>query len=575
MLARGTPARGPQPKRPNLSAATAQKAEVVIATAAPLCSGGGPGAIVPMSRFNTVSASTTRVTSTLLRPVEQHQSGFPPQPVFWTAVLAVASIKFFLHLYASNYYGYLGDELYFLAAAKRLDWGYVDMPPGVALYAWIGRHLFGESLPAIRFVATVAGTAKVVLTGMIAARMGGNRAAQGTACLTVLVAPIYLIMDSLLTMNAVEPLFWMGAAYVLILIIQTGDERLWMWFGVLIGLGLQNKHSTVFFAFAVLVALLLTTLRRSLAQKWIWIGGALAFATFLPNLIWQYQNGFPTLELLLNVNESRKMLAPSAFILEQVFILWPPLWIVGLFWLLFQIEGRRYRVLGLAYLVLLITFILLKAKNYYLVPIYPMLIATGAVALQRWLRRQAVLLPVAALLIGFGTLAAFVSLPLLKPEDFLALQRKLGLVSWRSTQSRQDSALPPRWADQFGWEEMTAEVARAYRALPPQERTQAAILAGNYRDAAAIEFFGRKHGLAQPISPHQNYFLWGPREYNGKVALVIGFSRSTLEEYCGSVATAGRFYHPYALPEENGEFYVCRDLKLPTAEFWRRVKLYH
>ncbi len=213
-----------------------------------------------------------------------------------TIVLLIAACKLVVHLYAGHRYGYLGDELYFLACSRHLAWGYVDQPPLIAMIAWVARHTLGQSLLAIRFLPALAGAVEVVLTALIARELGGRRFAQVLAAITTLTAPGILGSDSLFTMNAFEPLFWMTCAYLVIRIIKTGNERLWIWFGVVAGIGLENKYSMMIFGAGIVLGLLLTNQRKLLANRWLWIGGVVAFVIFAPNLWWNVRHHFPFLE---------------------------------------------------------------------------------------------------------------------------------------------------------------------------------------------------------------------------------------------------------------------------------------
>ena len=196
--------------------------------------------------------------------------------VLGVEVGVVAAVKLLLHLYAGRHYGYFVDELYYLACAQHLAWGYVDQPPLIALIARITRLLLGESLPAIHLLPALAGAGKVLLTGLIARELGGRRFAQGLAALSVLVAPGFLALDNWLSMNVFEPLFWMGCAYLVIRIIKTRNPKLWLWFGLLAGIGLENKHSMLIFGFGLVAGLLLTPERRWLRTPWFWMGGLVA-----------------------------------------------------------------------------------------------------------------------------------------------------------------------------------------------------------------------------------------------------------------------------------------------------------
>ncbi len=496
-------------------------------------------------------------------------------------VLGVAAAKLVLHLALSNRYGYFRDELYFLDCGRHLAWGYVDTAPLVGLVARIALA-FGASLPVLRAIPALAGAGVVFLTGALAWRLGGGRFAQGLAALAVLVMPIRLGIDSLFTMNSFEPLFWIGAACVLVRIVQTGDGRWWLLLGLLLGGGLMNKHSTAFFAVALAAGIILTPLRRHLRTPWPWLGALVALLVFAPNLVWQVRHGFPTLEDLRNVSRTGKnvVLGPGAFVGQQVLVTHPllvPLWLAGLVWL-FRAERGRYRALGWTFVVFFALMFAFKAKHYYLAPIYPVLLAASGVACQsaleawrvtrgrRWPR-----LALAALVLVAGAVLAPLTLPLLSPEGYLAYEKALGLTR-PQTEVSHEGPLPQMFSDQFGWPELAAEVARIYDALPPQERARAAIFAGNYGEAGAINMFGPRYGLPTAISGHQTHFFWGPRGATGEVVIVLQGTRERLEQRCASVEEAGRHFHPWGMAEENRPIYVCRGLKTPLPELWPQLK---
>src|SRR5215813_3240783 len=215
----------------------------------------------------------------------------------------------------------------------------------LAAVTWLERVTLGDSLHALRSLPAVAAGLKVLLTGLIAKELGARRYAIALACVAVIVAPIYLGIVSLLTMNAFEPCFWMGAALIVLKIFNGASPKLWLLFGVVAGVGLQNKHSTFFFGFGLFVGLLLTKQRRHFAQPWIWLGGVIAFLIFLPNLIWEIHRHFPTIELLQNVQRSGRNVSLGwlGFILQQVLFMHPlafPVWLAGLGYYLFVREGR-------------------------------------------------------------------------------------------------------------------------------------------------------------------------------------------------------------------------------------------
>lgn len=502
----------------------------------------------------------------------------------WTSALAIAVYfalaKLLIHFLSNGQYGYFRDELYFLACGEHLDWGYADHAPMVALAARASRALLGDSLFAIRFLPAVAGALKVLLTGLLVKEFGGGRFAVVLACLCVLVAPVYLVTDTLLSMNALEPVFWMTCIYAVILVINRGDGRYWLLFGVSAGLGLQNKHSMLFFGLAIFAGLLLTPSRRLLADKWFWLGGALALVIFLPNIIWQYQHDWATLELLGNVRKTGKnvALSPLEFFGQQILIVHPltfPVWLAALWFFFRDKTGRRYTVFGVAYIVLLALMIALKGKNYYMMAVYPLMFAGGAVVWEKvlgssrrggWMR---VAYPL--ILIAGGLIFAPLSLPVLPVETLLRYQQTLGFEPPK-TEVGHAGALPQHFGDQFGWPEMVETVARVYHSLPPDERAKTAIFANNYGEAGAIDFFGARYGLPKAISSHQNYYFWGPRDYTGEILIVLQDEREDAEEHCNSVEEIAPVHHPYSMNEEHYTILICRGLKRPLRELWPSLK---
>jgi hypothetical protein len=380
-------------------------------------------------------------------------------------------------------------------------------------------------------------------------------------------------------MNAVEPLVWAGMAYALVRVIQ-GEPRWWLAFGAVAGLGLENKDTVLVFGFAVVVALLAVPERRLMENRWFLLGGLVAFLIFLPNLVWMIQHHFPHLEQLANIRRAGRNveLSPLAFIGQQFLFMNPiaaPVWVGGLAWLLASRAGRRYRVLGVAYLVSLVTLILTSGRFYYLGSAYPMLIAVGGVALEGWLARPklAWLRPAYVALVALsGAMLAPMFTPVLEPKMFIRYARAIGM-GMPQLEHRRTSALPQFFADRFGWPEMAETVARVYHSLPPGDRAKAAIFGQDYGQAGAIDFYGPKLGLPKAISGHLTYWYWGPRDYTGEVVIVLGDTREALERLFGSVQEAAVVANPYSMRSQNFTIYVCRKPKGWTfRDIWPRLK---
>jgi len=517
--------------------------------------------------------------------VPAHEAAFdvPPRARFWSGpaiVFYIAAAKLALHLYAARFYGYFADELYFMACSRHLEWGYVDQPPLIALIVRMERMLFGDSLQSIRLFAALAGAGTVLLAGCIARELGGKRFAQALAAVAVLVAGVCLAMNHYISMNAFEPLAWAGCALILIRIIKTGNQKLWLWFGLTAGIALENKYGVVFFATGVVAGLLLTHQRSVFLKPWIWLGGLLAFLIFLPNLVWNIQHRFPFFEMLANIRRSgRNVSLTHLQFLGQVALHMNPVAVpivLAALWFFFtHPQGKQFRVLGWASLVLLAVIMFsANGRPYYVAPAYPMLFGAGAVAVEGWLSRLRLRWPrpvYVSLLLIAGTIGAPMAVPVLSAENYLRYTQWLHF-SPPPIETDRLGPLPQFYADMFGWEEMAAEVGRIYNSLPPDVRPKTAILGSTFSQAGAIDLFGPKFGLPSAIGLNQSYFLWGPRYYTGESVVVLGLSREELEGYFNSVEKVGNVGHPYAMPYEHFPVYYCRQPKISLAQVWPKLK---
>jgi hypothetical protein len=318
-----------------------------------------------------------------------------------------------------------------------------------------------------------------------------------------------------------------------------------------------------------------------MSSRWFFIGGMAALLIFLPNLIWMVQHHFPHLEMLANIRRNRRNVAfsPLGFLGQQVLGMQPvalPIWICGLWSFLFNDRDRSYRALGFAYLVTLLTLLLTDGRFYYLAPAYPMLMAGGAVAIERWFTppgwrwvRPAYL----GLLATTGALTAPIVLPILPPETYIRYTHFIG-ISQPKFEHRQSSELPQMFADRFGWPEMAAAVAKVYSSLPADERARTAIFAQNYGEAGAIDYYGPRLGLPKAISGHANYWFWGPREYTGQIMIMLGAAhREQLDPYYARVEERGAVGHRYAMASEHFKIYLCREPKGHTLDqVWPKLQ---
>ncbi|MDX1998355.1 MAG: glycosyltransferase family 39 protein [Thermoanaerobaculia bacterium] len=505
--------------------------------------------------------------------------GSRPGPGWAAWFLPALALLFYLVTFEG--YGVFRDELYYVACGRHLGWGYVDHPPFVALVAAIVDGLFGPSLFFLRLPVALALAATVAVAGALARELGGGRFAVLFGQFLVFSAPIYLAMSSYLSMNAFDILFWTLGAWLVARLCRTGDRRLWLAFGLLAGLALQNKLSFLFFGAGIVAALLLARRFDVLKSRELWLGGLVAGLIFAPHVLWQIQNDFPTAEFMDNARRYKNAaLSPLSFILSHLFEHAGP--VGGLFALggtAALVAGRRlkaFRALGWAYPLIAAGLLLAGgAKAYYLAPILGLVLPAGAVAFEGLTARRRILRwSVVALTVALAGVAAPLAKPLLPVDTYVRYAAALGQKP-STGENKRLGRLPQFYADMHGWREMAEAVSGVYRALPAAERERACVFGQNYGEAGAIDFFRHEFDLPPAVSGHNHYYLWGPGTCTGEVVIVIGDDRETLATLFTTVELGAVFDCQDCMPyEDDLPVWVARGLKGGIGQLWLRVKHY-
>ncbi|MGA9335365.1 MAG: glycosyltransferase family 39 protein [Rudaea sp.] len=504
-------------------------------------------------------------------------------------IWVIAFVALVAHTYFNNRYGYFRDEFNYLSSGAHPGWGYVDQPPLIPWLAQLSRLLLGDSLRAIRFLPALASSLLVVQTAMLAREFGARRFAMLLAALCVAVAPQYLSNGGLLGTNCLEPTLWMGCAYLAILAIKRDEPRYWLGFGIVAGIGLEEKYTIALFGAAIVIGLLLTAQRRALLNRWFWLGGAAALLLFLPNLLWNYVNDWPFLQLMHAIRAEGRdvVLSFGSYFAQQALLTNPlaaPIWLIGVGALLFSSRLKSFRFLGWSYLICYAVLFALHGKSYYLAPIYPMLLAAGAVVIEGWLDGAGAVQPrrfwlkAAVILVPLanGLYLAPIVVPVFSPEQFVVYMHHLPFKLPVMEHSHARATLPQWYSDQFGWKEIADESALAWRRIPADRRADCGIFAQDYGQAGAIDFFGKSAGLPAALSGDRTYYLWGPRNYSGDCMIVLDDKQATLQKYWNNVEYVGTSAeNPWAL-EQQIPVYICTGKKFASLkEFWPKVKRWY
>jgi hypothetical protein len=502
-------------------------------------------------------------------------------PTAWDLLLALAFVKLVVHAVSNGplAWGYMTDELYFLDSSDHLQWGYVDHPPLSIAVLGLLRPLTGDAIFAIRILPALLGAATVVLSGLIARELGGRRTAQGLAALAALATPVVLVMSSYYSMNAFDESLWTLGAWLLLRIINGGAPWLWPTLGVVVGLGLLNKVSMLWFGAGIAMGLLLTPERRWLRTAWPWAGAGIAVVMFAPYVVWNARNGWPFLEFSRHATELKVgEVSLVGFAVQQLMALGyvcGPLWLAGLVFVFASDAMRRYR--PLVWLFLTPAAILAAsggARPHYLAPAFPIAFACGAVLIERLAARRAWLpraVSVALLLTLF--VAAPIAIPLLPPAATVRYIDALGL---RPPDERErGGALPMHLGLFFHAEAVLDPVARVFASLPPDEQARVEILTTSFGETGAINVLGRRRGLPRAIGRHNQYGLWGPGEATGDLMIVVHSDPADLGEWFESCERRAEIDCPYCMELMDAQaIYVCRHPRRPLRELWPAMRFY-
>jgi len=490
-------------------------------------------------------------------------------------LLLLGLALFLLHMFTNHQYGFHQDEMVVLDNANNLDWGYIEYPPLTPFLARIELTLFGLSLVSARTFSALAFSIVLVLTGLMARELGGGRSAQILAALAASIAPFALIQGALMQYVNFDFLWSVLIAYLVIRLLKSEDPRWWIPIGVVIGLGMMTKYTMVMFVAGLVGGVLLTDARRYLksAGAWLWGGVALSLLIFLPNLIWQIQHNFISLDFLSSIHARDVEIGRAAsYIPEQFFSNANPfaltIWITGLIYYFKGEAGKRYRLIGWMYVIPFFIYLFTQGRAYYLAGAYPMLIAAGAVVWQNKLeklpeQKAQVNLRITWTEMALGALlGAFLALPI----------APINSAWWNVVSKVHDT-----FTEQIGWHDMIKTVADIYDNLPEEEKARAGILTQENDEAAALNLYGPEYGLPKAISGSDTFWLRGPGNPPPETLIILGYTGEEVYPAFEQCTVAGQITNSYNVDNDLRNppgIFVCRNPRWDWTELWKRVKRY-
>ncbi|MCA9742112.1 MAG: glycosyltransferase family 39 protein [Deferribacteres bacterium] len=491
----------------------------------------------------------------------------------WQLIWLLAAVKLALHFLTNTNYGLQRDAFLYLALSDHLDWGFLSVPPLIAVIGKVTTSLFGDSVFAVRFFPAIVGSVSVMLIGQLVRNLGGKKWAIGLACTAFILSPAFLRSNTLFQPVSFNQFFWLLTVFLVMKMVQTQTPKYWLVIGLTCALAFLNKYSIAFLVAALLIGLLLTPHRTLLRSKYLLFGVLAGFALIAPNLYWQHQHNWPVVTHMGELQRTQLVhVNIGDFMLMQLLMNLPglPVWGLGVLFLLFFKDGQKYRFLGFTFLAMILILLMLSGKPYYTLGIYSALFAVGGFAAEQYfIGRRRFMQPV--ILIFMLSIALPImpfSLPVLSHEKMATYGRMMKPYGFGGALRWEDGrlyALPQDYADMTGWEELAQKVSVVYNNLEPAERAKTAIYAENYGQAGAIRYFGRKYGLPEPVSFSGSFLFWAPDSVDMKTLIYVNDDPGPdIYALFGSVEIVARIEDPFA--RESGlPVFLCRN---PDPDFF-------
>ena len=489
--------------------------------------------------------------------------------------IVLGAIVAAMHLAVANRYDLFRDELYFIVCGRHPAFGYVDQPPLVPLLA-AGSFALGHQTWLVRLPAVFAAAGLVWLVIAFVRLLGGKDGAAWIAGLAAGFAPMLVGLTATLDTTTFECLAWTLVAYGLARALLLDERPTLLWTGIVAGVAMECKYALPLWLAGLAIGIALGPERRLFRTRELWLGIALATFVALPSIVWQLLHGLPFAELVRNAGDKDAVVSPLAFAANQVVVfdpLFAPIWLSGLIAPFVRRDLRALRFVAIAFVISAVAIVAGHGKDYYLAAAYPPLFAIGGVALERLIRNARVRSAYLVVAVAVALIGVPLSLPILPPATLIAYQRAMHLQP--DVQERGDAAaaLPPTFADMFGWRDFVKKVASAYRTLPPEERARTAIVVDNYGEAAALDVYGGAYDLPPALSGHNQYFLWGTRGQTATNLLRIQRNPERLRPYCARTIVLGTTQETYGRLFENGKTIAfCQGVHPSLTKLWPGLK---
>jgi len=488
----------------------------------------------------------------------------------WPGIAVIAVAAFGVEMAVSGRYGYVRDELYFLAAGHHLAFGYVDQPPLTPLLARVTAAVTGNTLAGFRILPGLALAALVVVTAAMSRLLGAGRTGQLLAALAVATCAEYLGAMHELTTTTPDLVFWAVTLFLVLRLLASQDPRWWVATGGCVGVAAEAKWNIAFLVVGLGAGFGLTDARHLLRSRYLLLGAVLAAALAAPDLIWQAAHGWPDLDvfraLQTSAGQNRILYWPA-----QVFYTGPvlaPVWVGGAVWAWRHPAARQFRPVAIGCVIVIALQFVLGGKAYYPGGAYTFLLAAGSVPLERRLKERK--------LLGRGIKPAVAMGAAMLAGAVIAAPISLSVLPARTLHTVPLQKINYDLAETIAWPKLVTLVAHEYDSLPTAPRRQTTILTGNYGEAGALARYGPGLSLPRAYSGANNFWLWGPPPAADSSAIAVNVDPALLRHEFAHVRLVATFWNGLGVAddEQGVQIFLVTGLKSTWAKSWPAFRDY-
>lgn len=425
----------------------------------------------------------------------------------WLLILFFALLKLLVHLITYNNFELHRDAYLYYAQSEHLAWGYVAVPPFIAVIGKLATLLFGNTAFALRFFPALFGAFNLIIIGLAVKELGGRNIAIILASLAYLLSPAYLHTNALFQPVSFNHFFWLLSAYLILVMVVRNNPKYWIWIGIAFGLAFLNKYSVVFFYAAFAISLLISQHRELYRSKYFILALIIGLVIIFPNLLWQYQHNWPVAQHMKELRETQLVhVRLSDFLISQLMMNAQALvlWLGALLVLLFYKKERQYQVFGFMYILIVLLIMLGSGKGYYTLGIYPILFVFGAYLVEKYIKRYLIFVSGALVALMFVVLYASLSMDGI---PFTTFEKAFNKDAYR-WEDGVNHDIPQDMADMTGWKELGQTVGDLYTQFGKENNCD--IYCYHYGQAGSVMFYGKQINIPQPISFNGSFVFWSP-----------------------------------------------------------------